>query len=239
MTVGGKIHDSATLSGATANATGSIIFKLYGPDNATCSGVAIATYTVTGVNGNGVYQSPDFTTDAAGTYRWIANYSGDGNNNATTNGCNGANESVVATQAKPAISTSATVGGQVGDKVHDVATVTGGFNPTGTVTFKLFDSTDPSCDGSPIFTDTVALDELTDTATSGDFTVDHDGTYHWVASYSGDANNESATGACGDQGETTTINKFAPDITTTLRSGNWPPRRSPSCSAPRSPTRPP
>jgi len=53
-----------------------------------------------------------------------------------------------------------------------------------------------------------------------DFTVIHDGTYHWVASYSGDANNESATGACGDAGETTVITKFAPDITTELHSGD-------------------
>ena len=34
-------------------------------------------------------------SNAAGTYHWIANYGGDANNNATTNGCNGANENVV------------------------------------------------------------------------------------------------------------------------------------------------
>ena len=53
--------------------------------------------TVT-VAGNGSYGStPAFTPTAAGTYRWIANYSGDANNNATANGCNAANENVVVT----------------------------------------------------------------------------------------------------------------------------------------------
>ena len=36
-----------------------------------------------------------FTPVLAGTYRWIANYSGDANNAATANACNAANENVV------------------------------------------------------------------------------------------------------------------------------------------------
>ena len=46
------------------------------------------------------------------------------------------------------------------------------------------------------------------------------GNYHWVASYSGDDNNESATGACGDEGETTQVRQYNPEITTILTSGN-------------------
>ena len=217
VTVGGAIWDTATLAGGVSP-TGTITFNLYGPDNATCAGEPIFTSSKT-VTGNGQYVSDSYTTTAAGTYRWIANYGGDTNNNATANACNAANENVVVTKANPAIATLATEGAQVGDQVHDTATVTGGFNPTGTVTFKLYGPGDGECDGSAIFTDTVDLED-DGTATSGDFTVTEKGSYHWVASYSGDANNASATGACGDEGETTVVNQFNPDITTVLTSGN-------------------
>lgn len=39
--------------------------------------------------------------------------------------------------ANPTISTQASAGGILGTPVHDVATVTGGSGPTGTVTFRL------------------------------------------------------------------------------------------------------
>ena len=96
VVLGAAVSDTATLSGG-ANPTGTITFKLYGPNDATCSNTAIFTSTVT-VSGNGSYGStPAFTPTAAGTYRWIANYSGDANNNATSNACNGANENVTVT----------------------------------------------------------------------------------------------------------------------------------------------
>ena len=215
--VGGQIHDTATLAGGY-NPTGSITFNLYGPNDATCTGAVAFTDTAI-VSGNTDYVSANFTTLAAGTYRWIANYSGDANNNATANGCNGTNENVIVTKKSPTISTLATAGAQVGDKIHDVATVSGGFSPTGTVIFKLFGPTDGNCDGTAIFSSTVALGQ-NGTATSGDYTVTEQGTFHWVAAYSGDANNDPATGACGDQGETTIVNQFSPDITTALHSGD-------------------
>ena len=45
------------------------------------------------VNGNGDYPSSIFTPEQAGTYRWIAGYSGDLNNNAAAGACNDPNES--------------------------------------------------------------------------------------------------------------------------------------------------
>jgi hypothetical protein len=89
----------AALSGG-ANPTGTITFNLYGPNDATCSGAVIFTSTVT-VNGNGSYSSTSFTPLAIGTYRWIANYSGDANNAATANTCNAVNENVVVTLVAP------------------------------------------------------------------------------------------------------------------------------------------
>ncbi|HUQ77911.1 MAG TPA: hypothetical protein VM427_03420 [Patescibacteria group bacterium] len=217
VTVGGSIFDTATLAGGYSP-TGTITFEVYGPDDATCTGEPIFSDTST-VTGNGDYVSDSYTATQAGTYRWIANYGGDSNNTATANECNDANENVVVNKANPDIATLATEGAQVGDAIHDVATVTGGYNPTGTVTFRLYAPSDQECDGSAVFTDTVALG-ADGTATSGDYNVTVMGNYHWVASYSGDANNESASGACGDEGETTQVRQFNPEITTVLTSGD-------------------
>jgi uncharacterized repeat protein (TIGR01451 family) len=214
--VGGQITDTATLAGGF-NPTGTITFRLYGPNDATCATV-IATRTRP-VAGNGDYVSNPFTTATAGTYRWIANYGGDANNDATANVCNATNESVVITQAHPTIATLATEGGAQGALIHDTATVSGAFNPSGTVTFSLYGIADPSCSGTPVFTSTVAI-ASNGTATSGTFAAPTSGTYHWIASYSGDANNVGVSGACGNAGETTIINQFAPSITTVLHSGD-------------------
>lgn len=99
VALGGSISDTATLTGGGIGAaapTGTITFTLFGPNDATCAGAAIFTSTVP-VNGNGTYISTSFTPLAIGTYRWIANYSGDANNAATANICNAANESVLVT----------------------------------------------------------------------------------------------------------------------------------------------
>ena len=111
VTLGAAISDTATLSGGLAP-TGTITFTLFGPNNATCTGAAIFTSTVP-VSGNGTYPSASFTPTLPGTYRWIANYSGDANNAATANACNAANESVIvapgAAAAIPTLSEWATI----------------------------------------------------------------------------------------------------------------------------------
>jgi hypothetical protein len=92
---GGQIHDTATLSEG-AGPTGTIVFDLYGPDNAECSApIAFSSSIV--VNGNGVYNSDSFTTTMAGTYRWRAQYSGDPNNTSVGTSCSDPAEQVVVT----------------------------------------------------------------------------------------------------------------------------------------------
>jgi uncharacterized repeat protein (TIGR01451 family) len=100
---GTAISDIATLTGITP--TGTITFNLYGPDDATCTGIPAFTSQVT-VTGNGNYFSGSFTPVTVGTYRWIVNYGGDTNNAATTNGCNALNENVVVTPI-PALASTA------------------------------------------------------------------------------------------------------------------------------------
>ena len=65
---------------------GQITFKAYGPNDADCSGPVGFTDTKA-VNANGVYNSSSFAPPEAGTYRWIASYSGDADNTSTTTTC--------------------------------------------------------------------------------------------------------------------------------------------------------
>ena len=55
------------------------------------------------------------------------------------------------------------------------------------------------------------------TYSSGNYTPTAVGTYYWIASYSGDANNSPAAGACGDAGESSVVSKIQPQIATTAR----------------------
>src|SRR5439155_1420551 len=105
VAAGGSISDTAHLVSGT-NPTGTITFNLYGADDATCGGAVIFSSTVP-VSGNGDYSSASYTANQACTYRWLAIYSGDANNNSAATACNDANESVVVTKASPAITTSA------------------------------------------------------------------------------------------------------------------------------------
>jgi uncharacterized repeat protein (TIGR01451 family)/fimbrial isopeptide formation D2 family protein len=213
--VGAVIHDSAVLSGGYSP-TGTITFKLYGPDDATCSAAAIYTTTAT-VNGNDTYGPVAYTTTAAGTYRWIASYGGDTKNSAISGQCNDTGENDVANKVTPSIATTASGSVTVGGDISDAAMVSGGYSPTGTVTFKLYGPADPSCSAAAIFTDTQPLSG--GQATSAAYTTSQAGTYHWVASYSGDGNNAAVSGSCGDANESVVVNKVSPQITTSLSGG--------------------
>lgn len=93
ITLGGAVHDTATLSGASAP-TGSISFVAYGPDDTKCSRTPAFAATIA-VAGNGSYDSPAFVPAKTGTYRWIAAYSGDTGNKAAAGSCGEAGESVL------------------------------------------------------------------------------------------------------------------------------------------------
>ncbi|HEX8898076.1 MAG TPA: hypothetical protein VF751_05220, partial [Chthoniobacterales bacterium] len=108
IAAGEQTSDTATLTGSTPLATGTITFNLYGPDDDTC-GSPIFTTQVS-VTGDGDYSSDSdpFTPTAPGTYRWIASYSGDALNNPVSGTCGDTNESVV---VSPGPATHFSVGG--------------------------------------------------------------------------------------------------------------------------------
>jgi hypothetical protein len=100
----GSLTDSATVSGLTSPQTGaSVVFKLYGPDDATCAGTPVLTSTKpVGISGSTATATSDaFTPTATGTYRWVASYSGDANNEGKAGACNDANESTTVSAAAP------------------------------------------------------------------------------------------------------------------------------------------
>src|SRR5207237_1278473 len=141
-------------------------------------------------------------------------YSGDANYAALTSACNAANESSAVNKASPTISTQASAGGVVGTSVNDVATVGGGASPTGTVTFRLFNSN--TC-AVQVFTSTNNL--VINQATSSNFTPAAAGTYYWTAVYNGDAKNNTATSPCNAPRESVVVSKANPTISTSASPG--------------------
>ncbi|TMM32604.1 MAG: DUF11 domain-containing protein [Actinobacteria bacterium] len=103
------LTDTATLSGGTSDATGTITFTLYGPDPTPASNseddcapanlVDTASADVNkGADGASYDSSPAITVNEPGTYHWVASYSGDNNNKGSesTCGADGENPVVIA-----------------------------------------------------------------------------------------------------------------------------------------------
>ncbi len=219
-TVGSPIHDSATLTGG-ADPTGRIHFHLYGPDDDSCTGPPADSSSVE-VRGNDTYDSPSFTPTHAGTYRWVADYSGDGNNAPAATSCNDPGESVVVAHpiAQPSLSSTASPSAPAGSPVHDTAHLSGGDDPTGTITFEVYGPDDTSCASPPADTLTVAVDHGNGDYDSPPFTPTKAGTYHWIVRYSGDDRNHGAgPTACDDSAEHAVITMARPVVTTLASPG--------------------
>jgi hypothetical protein len=218
-TAGTTISDVATLSGGIAP-TGTITFNLFGPNDPGCAGVPFTSPDT--VSGDGTYTSAFIPWGGLlpGTYRWVASYSGDGTNNSATTVCNDAGEtSIVSSKASPTITTQATSSANTVATISDTATLLGGNAPTGAITFNLFGPDNATCAGSPVFSSSKPVNG------NGNYTSDpfnpfapvHPGTYRWVASYSGDTNNNAATTACNDLGETSAVTQASPgDLSTVV-----------------------
>ena len=206
--VGAVISDSAHVTGGLSP-TGTVTFALFGPGDTTCAGpnlvAALSGFANVALSG-GSAGSAGYTTTQVGTYRWVASYSGDANNNPAVSGCNA--EQVTIQPATPSISTTPfPVSGNVGVVISDSAHVTGGFSPTGTVTFALFGPGDTTCAGPNLVG---ALSGFANVPLSGGsagsagYTTTQVGIYRWVASYSGDGNNNPVVSGCSAEQVTIT-----------------------------------
>ena len=233
-----NLYDTAqvTTDGTTPATTGSVRFRLYGPNDATCGGPI--DFTSTNPVTAGTATSGTTTPPVGGTYQWMADYlAADGTTVLASSPCNSANESTVHVpfpsicSSTPEIcgplSTLATTAqpGPVTDldsKLKDKAAVTYGFasgqSPAivGTVTFKLYGPDDATCSGAPIYTD-ADKPVSSGLASSGEFTPTSVGVYRWVASYSGGSGFPAAVGTCGDPAETTSVTKATPSLTSSVK----------------------
>jgi hypothetical protein len=210
VVIGNSISDTATIS--PSSATGTVKFKVYGPNDATCANAPVATLGPITVVGGSASSGP-YTPTVVGTYRWIASF--DSNDDAhfadSTGECNDPNEQSKVIPTSPAISTVAvaTDNALPGTSVKDTATVTGlSANATGTVTFAIYSNN--SCTTLVATLGPVAIG----TVTGGKATVVSPahtgitvaGDYFFIARYSGDAKNNAVAGKCGDANESVHVN---------------------------------
>jgi hypothetical protein len=212
VSIGGSVHDSATLSGATADAGGTVTYTVYSDNSCTTSVASGGTKTVT----NGVVPNSDSVTfNSAGTFYWQAAYSGDANNSSALSDCT--SEQMVVNKNAPTIATVLSdTSVAIGTPVHDSSTLSGATsNASGSVTYTVYSDNACSQNAQSAGTVTVTNGMVPD---SNAITFNAAGTYYWQAAYSGDANNDPATSAC--QSEIVTVNPNAPGITTLLSSNS-------------------
>lgn len=176
--------------------TGSIIFRIYGPNDPTCTGNPIFSSQPIAVTGNGTYVSPPFLPTAPGTYDIVADYSGDANNAPTTASCGAPGETISVSRAILTIVAKTAPQGFVGQALSTAETISGGFRPGGTIVFSFYGIADTTCTHQPLLAS--APEPVTGDGTyqSPVFTPDAAGTFRFIVTYSGDSRNIPLTTDC-------------------------------------------
>jgi hypothetical protein len=222
-----SVSDSATVE-VTGVSTwnGTVQFHLRGPIGAANEVSTDIGGPVAVSNSTPTVQSDTATVTAVGDYCWSAHF------HSTTTGVpdrddDGVNECFTVTPVTPQLATTAGPDVLLGNPITDTATLTGtanqpgtpAINPTtagapagGTITFTLYGPND--CTTVAFTSDPVAV--------SGDgtygpvsFTPTAVGTYHWVATYSGDSPNTNGTSHntdCSDANEDVVIQSAASSL---------------------------
>ncbi len=193
ITVGGIALDSATLTGETGNAGGTVTYNYY--TNNTCSTGHVTVGSVT-VSGGVVPSSSNVTFSTAGTYYWQAVYNGDTNNNTASSPCTAVtNEQLTVNKTSPTIATTLSAASiTVGGTAHDSSTLTGETsNAGGSVTYSYYTNNTCSTGLVTVGSVTVTNGSVPVSATA---TFSTAGTYYWQAVYNGDTNNNTASSPC-------------------------------------------
>ncbi|MFI5527207.1 hypothetical protein ACIA8O_01500 [Kitasatospora sp. NPDC051853] len=195
-TTGTAVHDSATLSGATATAGGTVTYTVFTDDKCSAGARDAGTKPVT----NAVVTDSDALTFATpGTFYWQAVYSGDVNNLGATSVCT---TEILVVTASTSIATTQQVFPQ------DSATVSSASGtPTGSVTFSLYGPNDTDCSKAAVYSQTVTLTNGSATTTNSTFGVAtaNGDVYRWKVVYGGDSSHNGSTSACGTESFTLTI----------------------------------
>lgn len=197
-TVGAAAYDTATVTTVGGfTPAGTLTYNLFA--GGTCSGSPLTSSTTT-LSGGLVPNSTSTGGLAAGSYSYSGSYSGDSNYLPATGSC----EPFAVAKSVPTVGTVVHDGGtgapwagteQAPASAFDTAAVSGvgGFTPTGMVTYDFFASA--NCTTSGLAGSTVDLSggSVPQSGTIGRLTS---GQYGVLATYSGDANYQTASAFC-------------------------------------------
>ena len=192
VTTGSLLGATATVSGPIG-ATATVTFRLYGPQPADCSGQPISSSTA--LVHNGVATAQPVTAGPPGIYHWTAALVA-GSGASTSTEC--ATAPVEVTDPPLVLRTQVaqpTVGFGVPESLQ--VDISGGATPDGgTLGFALYGPDDPTCGSTPqiVSSDSLNGDGI---VTSAQVTPAAPGTYQWVVSFSGDAQNPPTSTPCG------------------------------------------
>src|SRR5439155_305211 len=153
------------------------------------------------VSADGDYSTPTGASPEAGTYYWVASYSGDANNAPAASGCEDEPEIGRASCRERGKTPEPAVGWD-GASFKGKATIFGlaGSISRAEVGRRLGDVTGVQTCALPM----LSSDGPVAVSADGDYSTPtgaspEAGTYYWVASYSGDANNAPAASGCEDE----------------------------------------
>jgi hypothetical protein len=212
VTLGATVHDTATMEGQSSNAAGTVKYERFTTIN--CTGTSV-NQDVTVSEGK-VPNSANFTPTVAGSYSYKAIYEGTNGppqNLPAESPC----EPLTVNLVTPAIKTKATTPVTIGNPIKDTATLSGLVDPTGTgkVTFKLYETNNAGkCENEVPGSSSTKSFDSNGSVDSSSVTPTKAGTYYWIATYSGDGNNEEVATSCGDSEESSVVNKATPTIET-------------------------
>lgn len=211
---GTAVTDSAKLAGKkAAEATGNVEYFVY--SDVACEELVAEAGKVTVTGGTVPASTPQ--TLEAGIYFWKAEYSGDASNYASRSSCG--SEVLIVT---PRITTTLTGGERSGEAIEvpegtlvsDSATLHGGkaAEATGTVQYLVY--SDEECE--ELIAEAGEVEVAGATAPPSEELELEQGTYYWVADYSGDGKNPPATSVCGSE---MAVVVTSTSLTTTLSGG--------------------
>jgi len=193
----------ATIDAATGDvqftpSSGSVVLTSPGTGNSACTIVFTATVNKMPIHPFSTSGNSSQTVGIAATA-----YS------SSVNGSTGTafgTQTVTIDKATPAIVTTPSGGATVGGTISDSAVMSGGVNPTGTLTFDVY-GPNTACTGTPAFSSTTTVSG-NGTYASSTFTPTAAGIYEFVVAYTGDAENAGGTTVCGTELVTVTAPQF-------------------------------
>jgi hypothetical protein len=160
--------------------------------------------------GNRSYTSGPFTPGRVGAFRWTVSYSGDSNHAPAATACGAATSSIA--KARPTITSGVQGRGLVGKAFRVTATITGGYAPTGSVTFQIYDQSKTVAGCAILLAVNTVPVAGNGTVSSAPFVPRRPARYSFIASYSGDAANQAATEPCAPSAHAAQVLKRRPVV---------------------------